>query len=98
MATRPVKSIGWPTSSRARTTARRRLPGDIHAGFSGIGVFYPDGAPTQRVGVRIDITVTPTIGAIRERRDGALEAALRHILGASVPNSEIARMASVPSG
>ena len=44
--------------------------------MSGIGVSYPDGSPTQRVGIAPDIEVTPTIAGIRVGRDEVLEAAL----------------------
>jgi C-terminal processing protease CtpA/Prc len=53
------------------------LPGDVRAGFSGIGVFYPDRSPTQQVGVKIDVPCKPTIAGIRAGRDEVLDCALR---------------------
>ncbi|PWT85685.1 MAG: hypothetical protein C5B56_13655 [Proteobacteria bacterium] len=61
--------------------------------ISGIGVFYPDKRPTQRVGIVPDREVKPTIVGIRDGRDEVLEAALREILGDSVPQSEIETIA-----
>ena len=61
--------------------------------ISGIGVFYPDKKPTQRIGIVADIEVRPTLQGIRSGRDEVLEAALRHILGADVPAAEIQRLA-----
>jgi hypothetical protein len=58
------------------------LPGNGAAMFSGIGVFYPDRKPTQRIGIVPDILARPTPAGIRAGRDEVLEAALRHILGA----------------
>ena len=55
------------------------LPGGLKAGISGIGVYYPDGRGTQRVGIVPDIEVKPTIQGIRERRDELLEKAIEII-------------------
>ena len=60
--------------------------------ISGIGVFYPDKSPTQRVGIIPDIAVRPTREGIRAGRDEILEAALLHILGTEL-NEEIIEMA-----
>ena len=48
--------------------------------ISGLGVFYPDKKPTQRIGIIPDVEVRPTIAGIRAGRDEVLEAALRQIL------------------
>ena len=61
--------------------------------ISGIGVFYPDKKPTQRVGIVPDIEVTPTIEGIRAGRDEVLEEALRQILGRQTPQAQIEKMA-----
>jgi len=68
------------------------LPGGLRAMISGIGVFYPDKRPTQRVGIVPDVEVRPTIAAIRVGRDEVLEEALRQILGHEVPADEIEKM------
>lgn len=47
--------------------------------ISGLGVFYPDGTPTQRVGVKVDILVRPTIKGIQEGRDELLEKAKEYL-------------------
>ena len=70
------------------------LPGGLASPISGIGVFYPDRRPTQRVGIVPDVEVRPTIDGLREGRDEVLEAAIRAILGASVPESRIREIAS----
>jgi hypothetical protein len=61
--------------------------------ISGIGIFYPDKTPTQRVGIVPDVEVKPTIAGIRAGRDEVLEQALRQILGRTVPSADIERMA-----
>jgi len=61
--------------------------------ISGIGVFYPDKAPTQRIGIVPNVEVEPTIAGIRAGRDEVLEEALRQILGRGVSAAEIESMA-----
>jgi C-terminal processing protease CtpA/Prc len=63
--------------------------------ISGIGVFYPDKRPTQRVGIIPDLVVKPTIAGIRTGRDEVLEAAIRRLVGPDVPDAAIGR---VPRG
>jgi C-terminal processing protease CtpA/Prc len=47
--------------------------------ISGIGIYYPDGKGTQRVGIIPDIEVKPTIKEILEGRDEMLEKAIEII-------------------
>ncbi len=47
--------------------------------ISGIGVYYPDGKETQRLGIVPDIELRPTIKGIRENRDELLEKAIEII-------------------
>jgi hypothetical protein len=60
--------------------------------FTGIGVFYPDKRPTQRIGIVPDVTVSPTIAGIRAGRDEVLEAAVRHVLGREMTEGEKATL------
>src|SRR5690606_8662739 len=53
-----------------------RLPGGLAAAFTGLGVYYLDGTPTQRVGIVPDLHVTPTIEGLAAGRDEVLETAL----------------------
>ncbi|MBL4935604.1 hypothetical protein JK636_07515 [Clostridium sp. YIM B02515] len=55
------------------------LPGGISTVFSGIGVYYPDKSETQRVGVKPDIYVKPTINGIKAGRDELVEKAIELI-------------------
>ena len=64
--------------------------------ISGIGVFYPDRRPTQRIGIVPDLEVKPTVAGIRAGRDELMEAALRQILGGDMPDGELRRL-SVPA-
>jgi C-terminal processing protease CtpA/Prc len=49
--------------------------------ISGIGVYYPDGKETQRIGIVPDIEVKPTIKGFRQGRDELLERAIKIING-----------------
>lgn len=52
------------------------LPGGIGTSIFGIGLFYPDGSPTQRIGIVPDIEVVQDFAAIQAGRDAQLDKAL----------------------
>jgi C-terminal processing protease CtpA/Prc len=85
--------IGSTTAGADGNVSNIPLPGGLRTMVSGIGVFYPDRRPTQRVGIVPDREATPTIAGIRDGRDEVLEVALREILGESVPQAEIESIA-----
>jgi C-terminal processing protease CtpA/Prc len=89
--------IGSTTAGADGNVSTILLPGGLGTMFSGIGIFYPDHRPTQRIGIVPDIRVEPTIAGLRAGRDEVLEAALRHILGPTVPSSTLQTMAKRPS-
>lgn len=68
------------------------LPGGLRTMMSGIGVFYPDKRPTQRVGIIADVEAKPTLVGIREGRDEVLEEGLRQILGPEYPAAELRKL------
>lgn len=72
-------TLGSQTSGADGNASQVYLPGGYFTYMTGLGVFYPDGSPTQRVGVKVDITVLPTPQGIAAGRDEVLEAALAHI-------------------
>lgn len=75
-----VKVIGSTTAGADGNVSSIMLPGGIATMISGIGVFYPDGTPTQRVGVKIDHILKPTIKGITEGKDELLDHAINAIL------------------
>jgi C-terminal processing protease CtpA/Prc len=85
--------IGSTTAGADGNVSGIPLPGGLRSMISGIGVFYPDKTPTQRIGIIPNIEVKPTLGGIRSGRDEVLEAGLRHILGPDVPAPLIEKMA-----
>ncbi len=89
--------VGSTTAGADGNVSHIELPGDnVTTMISGIGVFYPDKMPTQRVGIVPDIVATPTIEGIRAGRDEVLEAALRHLLGPEADEALIREMARRP--
>jgi hypothetical protein len=85
--------VGSTTAGADGNVSQIPLPGGLRSMISGIGVFYPDKRPTQRVGMIPDVEVKPTIPGIRAGRDEVLEAALRRILGPGVPDAQIEKLA-----
>ncbi len=71
--------IGSQTAGADGNVSDIVLPGGLRTTISGIGVYYPDGGETQRVGIIPDIEVRPTIRGIREDRDELLEKAIEII-------------------
>jgi C-terminal processing protease CtpA/Prc len=92
--------IGSTTAGADGNVSRIDLPGGESTQISGIGIFYPDKRPTQRIGIVPDIRVTPTREGIRDGRDEVLERALREILGPEVPAAIVRELArpSPPAG
>jgi C-terminal processing protease CtpA/Prc len=72
-----AKVIGSTTAGADGNVSQIILPGGISTMFSGIGIYYPDGTETQRIGVKIDIPAKPTIKGILEGRDELLEKAIQ---------------------
>jgi C-terminal processing protease CtpA/Prc len=85
--------VGSTTAGADGNVSPIPLPGGLRSMISGIGVFYPDKKPTQRIGIIADIEARPTIQGVRTGRDEVLEAALRHILGPGASAADIERLA-----
>jgi len=47
--------------------------------FSGLGIYYPDGRETQRIGIHVDIPVDYTIEDIIHKNDPVLKRAMEYI-------------------
>lgn len=84
--------LGSMTAGADGNVSMIALPGGLRTAISGIGVFYPDGRPTQRVGIVPDVEVKPTIEGIRTGRDEVLEAAIRRIVADKVPAADLDEM------
>ena len=71
--------IGSTTAGADGNVSNISLPGGLRTMISGIGVYYPDGAQTQRIGIVPDIKVEPTIDGIKQGKDEVLEKAIEAI-------------------
>ncbi|MDR2918362.1 MAG: peptidase S41 [Tannerella sp.] len=72
--------IGSQTAGALGRISEISFPGGIDTWISGVGIYYPDGTQTQRIGVVPDIEVNPTIQGIQEGRDELLDKAIEIIL------------------
>lgn len=71
--------VGSQTMGADGNVSEIYFPGGYHTYFSALGVYYPDGSETQRVGVKIDIQCKPTLKGLKAGRDEVLERAIRFI-------------------
>ncbi|NCT74236.1 MAG: hypothetical protein GXC78_06895 [Chitinophagaceae bacterium] len=55
------------------------LPGGYRVNFTGNAVFYPDGSPAQKTGVKINLPVTITPEGVSKGKDELLEKALEWV-------------------
>lgn len=72
--------IGSTTAGADGNISSIPLPGGLSSVISGIGVYYPNGKETQRVGIVPDIVVKPTIEGIKNGKDELVEKAIELIL------------------
>jgi C-terminal processing protease CtpA/Prc len=73
--------VGSTTAAADGNVSSIPLPGGLITTITGIGVFYPDRTPTQRIGIALDLAVRPTVAGLREGRDEVLEAGVSRALG-----------------
>ena len=74
-----ARVVGSTTAGADGNVSPSALPGAHRTMISGIGVFYPDKKPTQRIGIVPHVEVRPTIEGVRAGRDEVLEEAVRQI-------------------
>lgn len=73
------KVFGSTTAGADGNVSDIKLPGNISTMISGIGIYYPDGKETQRIGIVPDVEVKPTIDGIKNNKDEVLEKATKWI-------------------
>jgi len=69
--------VGTPTAGADGNVTTFSLTRDITAGFTSLGVYWPDGRQTQRIGILPDSLVIPTREDIIRGRDPVLIKALQ---------------------
>lgn len=82
MAFRAVKNskiVGSTTAGADGNVSKIKLPGGLSTAISGIGVYYPDGGETQKVGIVPDIWIERTIEGVISGTDEILEKAIQII-------------------
>ncbi len=72
--------VGSTTAGADGNVSTIMLPGGLRTMISGIGVFYPDGRETQKIGIVPDVEVKPTIDGIKKGTDELIEKAIEIIL------------------
>jgi len=74
-----VISIGSNTVGADGDISIITFPGGYQTWMTGLGVYYPDGRETQRIGLIPNIKVVPSIEGIKQGRDEVLEKAIEII-------------------
>ncbi|PXY01450.1 hypothetical protein DF185_08165 [Marinifilum breve] len=72
-----VITVGSQTAGADGDVVKFNYMGGYKTAITGNGVLYPKGEETQRVGVKVDVEVKPTIEGLREGRDEVLEKAIQ---------------------
>ncbi|MCD6011668.1 MAG: hypothetical protein K0Q79_1530 [Flavipsychrobacter sp.] len=75
--------IGSQTAGADGNVSRITLPGNYQVWMTGLGVYYPDGRETQRIGIKPDVYVEPTVDGMRQNKDEVLERAIMIAEGSS---------------
>jgi carboxyl-terminal processing protease len=73
--------VGSETAGADGNIVAVPFPGGLLTYYSGIGVYYPDGRETQRVGIVPTRQVRPTVAGLQASRDEVLDQALRYLRG-----------------
>lgn len=73
--------VGSTTAGADGNVSAILLPGGLRTIISGLGVYYPDGTETQRVGIVPDVVVKPTIEGVRKGEDELLMKAMEIVSG-----------------
>ena len=74
-----TKFIGSTTAGANGDVTNFSVPGNIRLNFSGHDVRFPDGTQLQKVGLKPDIEIKPTINGIRAGNDEILEKAIEYL-------------------
>jgi carboxyl-terminal processing protease len=79
--------VGSQTAGTDGNVTYFKLSQDIHAGYTNLGTYYPNGDSTERIGIVPDSVVYITPLGIRHHRDEVLEKAMQ-IAGCNVSLSD----------
>jgi len=79
MQSENVILIGSQTAAADGDVSIIPFPGGIYSYYSGIGVYHPNGAATQRIGLVPDIEVKPTLQGLINGEDEYMKRAFEYI-------------------
>lgn len=71
--------IGRSTAGVDGNVSKMILPCHIGVSFTGLGIFYPDGTKTQRIGIIPDMEVDLTLDGLLEGQDEIYEKAVEYL-------------------
>jgi len=74
-----TKFIGSTTQGADGDVTNLSVPGGIFVHFSGQSISHADGRQLQRVGLKPDLEVAPTLAGIRAGKDEVLDAAIGYL-------------------
>lgn len=72
--------VGSPSVGADGNAVYLKLPGNVQSSFTGMGVYGPDGAATQRVGLQPDVSCLPTVEGLRDGQDELMNKAIEIIM------------------
>jgi hypothetical protein len=90
-----VRIVGSTTAGADGNVSTISIPGGFLFRFSGLGVFYPDFQPTQRIGIIPDFVARPTARGVRDGVDEVLAKAVKLALGKNISSQTARQIASV---
>jgi len=75
-----VITIGTTSAGADGNISKLYFPGNVETTFTGLGVYYPDATPAQKLGVKIDIKVNETAISIINKEDVILKEAIQYAM------------------
>ncbi len=72
-------TIGSQTAGADGVVSYIPMGGKLAISYSGYGIYYPNKAQTQRVGVKIDIPIKKTVASVIKDQDLILQEALKYL-------------------
>lgn len=84
--------MGSQTAGTDGNVTYFRISQDVHTMFTTLGVYYPNGDSTERIGIVPDSVATPTIAGVRHGEDEVLDRAIA--IGCSLAVPEVNKVQS----
>jgi C-terminal processing protease CtpA/Prc len=75
-ASENAMTVGSTTAGTDGNVSNIILPGGIMTSFTGLGIEYPDGTPTQRIGLKIDYFIKQTVEELQIGKDTLINFAI----------------------